>query len=97
MALSFMMIVLLLFLQKQNLAYAVYQFGSVLSLPDYAVYQFGSVLSLPDINPSTEVEHFATRMQLLGNLNSYRITHSCTHISDVCAILHVYTRTFICT
>ena len=29
-----MMIVLLLFLQKQNLAYAVYQFGSVLSLPD---------------------------------------------------------------
>jgi hypothetical protein len=83
MALSFMMIVLLLFLQKQNLA--------------YAVYQFGSVLSLPDINPSTEVEHFATRMQLLGNLNSYRITHSCTHISDVCAILHVYTRTFICT
>ena len=29
-----LMIVLLLFLQKQNLAYAVYQFGSVLSLPD---------------------------------------------------------------
>jgi len=29
-----MMIILLLFLQKQNLAYAVYQFGSVLSLPD---------------------------------------------------------------
>ena len=29
-----MMIVLLLFLQKQNLAFAVYQFGSVLSLPD---------------------------------------------------------------
>jgi hypothetical protein len=28
------MIDLLLFLQKQNLAYAVYQFGSVLSLPD---------------------------------------------------------------
>jgi len=31
---SIMMIVLLLFLQKQNLAFAVYQFGSVLSLPD---------------------------------------------------------------
>ena len=29
-----MMIILLLFLQKQNLAFAVYQFGSVLSLPD---------------------------------------------------------------
>jgi hypothetical protein len=28
------MMVLLLFLQKQNLAFAVYQFGSVLSLPD---------------------------------------------------------------
>ena len=31
---SRMMIILLLFLQKQNLVYAVYQFGSVLSLPD---------------------------------------------------------------
>ncbi len=31
---SGMMIGLLLFLQKQNLAYAVYHFGSVLSLPD---------------------------------------------------------------
>ncbi len=31
---SSLMIILLLFLQKQNLAYAVYQFGSVLSLPD---------------------------------------------------------------
>jgi hypothetical protein len=31
---SVMMIILLLFLQKQNLAFAVYQFGSVLSLPD---------------------------------------------------------------
>ena len=30
----YLMIVLLLFLQKQNLAYSVYQFGSVLSLPD---------------------------------------------------------------
>ena len=30
----FMMIILLLFLQKQNLALAVYLFGSVLSLPD---------------------------------------------------------------
>jgi len=29
-----MMMILLLFLQKQNLAFAVYQFGSVLSLPD---------------------------------------------------------------
>ena len=29
-----LMIVLLLFLQKQNLAFAVYQFGSVLSLSD---------------------------------------------------------------
>ena len=29
-----MMIILLLFLQKQNLAFAVYLFGSVLSLPD---------------------------------------------------------------
>ena len=29
-----MMIVLLLFLQKQNLAFAVYLLGSVLSLPD---------------------------------------------------------------
>ena len=29
-----MMIVLLLFLQKQNLALAVYLFGSVLTLPD---------------------------------------------------------------
>jgi len=28
------MMILLLFLQKQNLAFAVYQFGSVLSLPD---------------------------------------------------------------
>jgi len=28
-----MMMILLLFLQKQNLAFAVYQFGSVLSLP----------------------------------------------------------------
>jgi len=28
------MIILLLFLQKQNLAFAVYLFGSVLSLPD---------------------------------------------------------------
>jgi hypothetical protein len=31
---SVMMIVLLLFLQKQNLAFAVYLLGSVLSLPD---------------------------------------------------------------
>jgi hypothetical protein len=29
-----MMMILLLFLQKQNLAFAVYLFGSVLSLPD---------------------------------------------------------------
>jgi hypothetical protein len=28
------MMILLLFLQKQNLAFAVYLFGSVLSLPD---------------------------------------------------------------
>jgi hypothetical protein len=34
MALLDMMMILLLFLQKQNLAFAVYQFGSVLSLPD---------------------------------------------------------------
>jgi len=32
--LEFLMMILLLFLQKQNLAFAVYQFGSVLSLPD---------------------------------------------------------------
>ena len=31
---SVLMMILLLFLQKQNLAFAVYQFGSVLSLPD---------------------------------------------------------------
>ena len=31
---ALMMMILLLFLQKQNLAFAVYQFGSVLSLPD---------------------------------------------------------------
>ena len=32
---TLMMIILLLFLQKQNLAFAVYLLGSVLSLPDY--------------------------------------------------------------
>jgi len=31
-----MMIILLLFLQKQNLAFVVYLLGSVLSLPDSA-------------------------------------------------------------
>ena len=31
---SMMMMILLLFLQKQNLAFTVYLFGSVLSLPD---------------------------------------------------------------
>ena len=31
---SGLMIILLLFLQKQNLAFTVYLFGSVLSLPD---------------------------------------------------------------
>ena len=32
--LSMMMMILLLFLQKQNLAFAIYLLGSVLSLPD---------------------------------------------------------------
>jgi len=30
-----------------------------------------------------EQSPFATRMQLLGSLNRNRITHSCTHTSDV--------------
>jgi hypothetical protein len=36
-----------------------------------------SNLAEPKLSP------FATRMQLLGSLNSYRITHACTHTSDV--------------
>ena len=34
---------------------------------------------------------FATRMQLLGSLNSCRITHSCTHTSDAGSLdVHKY-------
>jgi hypothetical protein len=31
-----------------------------------------------------EVYAFSTRMQLLDSLDCCRITHSCTHTSDVC-------------
>jgi hypothetical protein len=34
-------------------------------------------------NKLTKVEYFATRMQLLDILDCCRITHSCTHTSDV--------------